>query len=187
MPPRRQQRPPVPPAPPAVPPVPPAPPVPVPAAPRHHRPARRVSAAIFWVVVGALAALFAANLAGYGPAIVSHESVRVVLPPQRSVAQPVKQLTRHPVAPKPQVTTPVPPAPTSAVTPPAPTHQVVDVNVNVNVNVRTLQSSPSTTATPPTYHDGVVCDRYQGCTHFWVDPPMMPSAPAPYYIPPQAP
>lgn len=193
MPPARPPRPapPVPPVPPVpAPRVPPAP-APAPAAPRR-RPARRFSATLFWAVVSVLTALFAANLAGYGPAIVRHEKVRVVLPPQRAAQLANQPATGRPVAPKPQVAptlqpTPVPQPATapSVQVPPAPTRQSVDVNININV--RALQHSPAPAALVPvpTYHEGVRCDRYQGCTHFWVDPPMMPSAPAP--IPPQAP
>lgn len=124
---------------------------PAPAVPRRHRPARRFSAVLFWMVVGALAALFAANLAGYGPAVVKHEKVRVVLPPQKQQTKPAKQPARHLVAPKPQVTTPVPvpTAPTSAVTPPAPAHQSVDVNININVRREELPDRPVKAATCP--------------------------------------
>jgi len=169
-------------------PAPPAPPVPAPA-PAPAAP-RRFSAALFWAVMGTLITLFVANLAGYGPAIVRHESVRVVLPPSSRQAQPA-QSTRRIAAPKPQVKAPapvpVPPAvavPTQpAVAVPAPTQRVV-VDVNVNVNVRAPQSALQP-APMPTWHEGVVCDRYQGCTHFWVDPPL-PAPPA-TPIPPQAP
>lgn len=98
-------------------PTPPAPPVP-PTPPVRRRPIRRFSAALFWAAVGALATLFAANLAGFGPALVQHESVRVVLPPQRA-AQPVQL----PEAPKPRVAAPAP-QPAPAVTPSAPQPEV---------------------------------------------------------------
>ena len=95
--------PPTPPAPPA-PPVPPVPPAPAP----RRRPARRFSAAIFWAVVGALATLFAANLAGFGPALVKHENVRVILPPQRQAQPPTRPVVQRPAAPKPPAPTPAP-------------------------------------------------------------------------------
>lgn len=143
-----------------------------------------------FAALGALVLLLALNLAGFSPALVQHENVRIVLPPQRHQrqAQPDKRsvsVTSRSVAPKPQVTAPIiptataptapAPTPTPALIPTAP--QKVTVDVNVNINVRT---SPSTSTATPTYHDGVRCNMYQGCTHFWVDPPPVP-------IPPQAP
>lgn len=117
--------PPVPPAPPVVPP-PPAP-APAPVPPVRHRPARRLLCPLFWVVVGALAALFAANLLGYGPAIIRFEQVSVVLPPSQQQVQPKAQSSAKPAkpavekalpaaAPEPQATAP----PVALVTPPAP-------------------------------------------------------------------
>lgn len=112
-----------------VPPVLPVPPI------RRRPPARRFSAALFWAVVGALALLFVFNLAGYGPAVVKHEKVRVVLPPQLSAAQPPAQPASRSVTPnKPQVTTPAPqpvvppPMPKPVVTPPAPRPETI-INV----------------------------------------------------------
>lgn len=214
--PPRQQRPPRPVLP--VPPVPFVPPAPAPApvAPRRRRPARRFSAVLLWMAVGALTALFAANLAGYGPAIVWHEKVRVVLPPQRS-AQPAKQsATSRPVALNSQVTTPatVPPAPTSAVTPPAPDRQSVDVNININVRGLPDRPVQIQTATCPKVgyyvlsHEPTTDSRQYDDRGNWnpghmelvrecrngalVEFPRwighhLPSAPAPYYLPPQAP
>jgi|SRR3989344_765870 len=184
--------PPVPPAPAPIPAAPPALPAPAPA------PARRFSAALFWAIVGALIVLFVANLAGYGPAIVRHERVRVVLPPSSRQAVQPAQTARRIADPKPRVTalptpqvgTPTSPpasvgaapaAPTPSVAAPAPA-QRVNVDININVNVRAPQ--PAVLVPPPTpvptYHEEVVCDRYQGCTHFWVDPP----APLPPVSPP---
>lgn len=227
MPPRRRpQRPPIPPVPaPPVPPAPPAPPVP----PRRRRPARRFSATLFWVVVSVLAALFAANLAGYGPALVSHESVRVILPPQRP-AQPAKQLARRHSAPKPPATvsTPIPPEVTkelakdlqelqnelTKVRPPVlvPAHQSVDVNININV--RGLPDRSVQAATCPKVghyvlsHEPTTDSRQYDDRGNWnpghmelvrecrngalVEFPRwighhLPSAPAPYYLTPQAP
>lgn len=122
------------PAPAPTPPAPPAPPVP-PTPPVRRRSARRFSAALFWAVVGALAMLFVANLAGYGPAVVKHEKVRVVLPPQKA-AQPARPAPRpalkKPVA-SPTVPAPAPPAvapqptPQPVVTPPATPETVINV------------------------------------------------------------
>lgn len=217
MPPARPPRP-APPAPPTPPVALPPPasvpaPAPAPAPPvRRRRPARRFSAVLFWIVVGALAALFAANLAGYGPALVQHEKVRVVLPPQRQT-QPA-QSARRLVAPKPQVTAPaIPHAPSVA----TPVTSSASVDINVNINVRTPQQSVQPVATlcpkvgyyvlshePTTDHRQfddrgnwisghmeLIRECRNGALHEfprWVGH-HLPSAPAPfpYYIPPQAP
>lgn len=67
-----------------------------------------------FMALGAFVLLLVLNLAGFGPALVRHEKVRVVLPPQRR-AQPAQLAS---TVPKPQVTTPAPPSSSAAIVPP---------------------------------------------------------------------
>lgn len=95
-----------------------------------------------FAALGALALLFALNLAGYGPALVSHESVRVVLPRIAGQAQPV-QPARRPAAPKPQV---APATPVVAPTPAPPAPAVAEPPVTIyNYNIQGSGSSPAPT------------------------------------------
>ncbi len=64
--------------------------------------------------------------------------------------------------------------------PPAPAPQPASVVIN-NYNIQGMTQPVLTPPAPqppapvpqpmPTYHDEVRCTLYQGCTHFWVDPP----------------
>ena len=74
--------------------VPPVPPV-------RRRRARRVSAALLSAVTGALVMLFIANLAGYSPAVVKHETVSVALPPTKMVRPPAPAPATKAAAPAP--------------------------------------------------------------------------------------
>lgn len=128
---------PTPPAPPLAPPAPPATP--------RRRPARRVSAILFWVAVGTLVALLVLMLAGYGIAPVKFtgaqflNGLREQVQPAQPAPKPVHQ-HRHPVVPKPP-TTPAP-APTPPAASPAP------VLAPVTICCLTPESAPPALSAP---------------------------------------
>lgn len=83
---------------------------------------KRLITYFLFAVLGAFGLLLGLNLMGFGPALVSHERVRVILPPQRQ-AQPERPARRH-AAPKPKVMAP------AVLTPPvAPTAPETIINI----------------------------------------------------------
>lgn len=119
---------------------------------------KRLITHFLFAVIGAFGLLLGLNLMGFGPALVSHESVRVILPPQRQQAQPARQMKHH-AAPKPQMVAPAverpiqapavsetiiniyPPAPTPAPTPSVPTQSAPTPSVQI--------PAPAPTPPPP--------------------------------------
>lgn len=109
-----------PPGPPAGTPPPPPAPAPAPAPPARSSMLNAIAWMAFWAFMAFLL-LFAANLLGYGPAIVRFDQVSVVMPQTQHKAQPATPPVQHPpvVAPKRPTTPKKPSAPPAVV--PAPT------------------------------------------------------------------
>lgn len=153
---------------PPVPPQPAVPPAPTPVPASRRRPVRRFSAALFWAVVGALAAVLATMLAGYGIAPVKYTGAQFLNGMREQQAAPsvvhhkatppkVKETAVKPVVtpvtsvPAPQPVAPPPPKKLLS-SPPGDKNVSpagADVDVTVNVRVAPPPVAPPPAAPPP--------------------------------------